>query len=351
MTWKNSVTLLACLAIACGDDDSTPAVDAGPGTDAGEMTMDDAGMEEDAGGGGGEVADLTLLLEAEDTITEGLEAGDCDECITDGWDVTFDKYIVAIGEVDLHFSTDESIEAEAEDIFVYDLTQTPAAGDPLWTFEGLAVGNWEVNYLQAHGEEGMRHESVSEDDFAAIAECTYLIEGTMTSDAGRTCPPRDDDVPAEAEADDDGCYENTSVSFAFCADAETVFGPCEAEDGPPGVAVTEGGSSASLTIHGDHIFFNGFPEGEEGGVTRLAQWLADCDLNLDGEVTQAELESINIDDLAEIDDRFDLGGAPPLEDDEPLDDMWAYVRAQLKTQGHFNGEGECPADGVEHSHD
>ncbi len=117
-----------------------------------------------------------------------------------------------------------------------------------------------------------------------------------------------------------------------------------------GVAITAGANNASVTIHGDHIFFNGFPEGDEGGVMRLAQWLADCDLNLDGQVTQEELASIAIDDLAEIDARYELGGAPRLEDDEPLDDMWAYLRAQLKTQGHFLGEGECPVDGVEHDH-
>lgn len=336
-------------ALACGDDDGGSDAGTDSGTDTGTDSMVNPDTPTDDAGGS--VADLTLILEAEDTITDGLESGDCDECITDGWAVTFDKYIIAIGEVDLHLSTDETVEAEAADIFVYDLTQVPAAGDPLWALSDLQLGTWELNYLQAHAEEGMRHETVSEEDFTAMAECTYLIEGTMTNDEGRTCPPRTDDIPVGSEPDGDGCYANTSVSFSFCADAETVFGPCEAEDGPPGVAVTEGGSSASLTIHGDHIFFNGFPEGEEGSVVRLAQWLADCDLNLDGTVTQAELESIAIDDLAEIDSRYDLGGAPPLEGDEPLDDMWAYTRAQLKTQGHFNGEGECPVDGVAHAHE
>jgi len=47
----------------------------------------------------------------------------------------------------------------------------------------------------------------------------------------------------------------------------------------------------------------------------------------------------------EIDDRFQLG-SPPI----PLTDAWAYVRAQLKTQGHFQGEGECPVDGTAHDH-
>ena len=103
----------------------------------------------------------------------------------------------------------------------------------------------------------------------------------------------------------------------------------------------------AATIHGDHLFFNGFPEGDEGGVMRLAQWLADCDLNLDGVVTEAELASIAPSDLPEIDTRFQLGGSPIT----PLANMLEYVRAQLKTQGHFQGEGECPVDGVEHDHE
>ena len=86
------------------------------------------------------------------------------------------------------------------------------------------------------------------------------------------------------------------------------------------------------------MFFNGFPEGTEGGVVRLAQWLADCDLNLDGTVSQSELQSIAPSDLAEIDDRFQLGGSPI----SPLNTMLDYITAQLKTQGHYQGEGECP---------
>jgi len=103
----------------------------------------------------------------------------------------------------------------------------------------------------------------------------------------------------------------------------------------------------AATIHGDHIFFNGFPESGEGGVMRLAQWLADCDLNLDGEVTREELEMIAPADLPEIDTRFQLGGSPIT----PLLEMWDYVTAQLKTQGHFQGEGECAFDGMAHGHD
>ena len=47
-----------------------------------------------------------------------------------------------------------------------------------------------------------------------------------------------------------------------------------------------------------------------------------------------------------FDDRYQLGGSPIT----PLNDMYDYLSAQLKTQGHFQGEGECPVDGVEHDH-
>jgi hypothetical protein len=83
-----------------------------------------------------------------------------------------------------------------------------------------------------------------------------------------------------------------------------------------------------------------------GSDPRPAQWLADCDLNLDGTVTRAELEAIAPSDLGEIDSRYQLGGSPIT----PLDTMWDYVVAQLKTQGHMNGEGECPFDGKSHEH-
>jgi hypothetical protein len=57
-------------------------------------------------------------------------------------------------------------------------------------------------------------------------------------------------------------------------------------------------------------------------------------------VTEDELRAISPSALSEIDSRFQLG-APPIA---PLTNMWVYLTAQLKTQGHMNGEGECAFD-------
>jgi len=298
--------------------------------------------------------DLEVRLAAEDVITDGLEAGDGPEDIQDGWSARFERYIVAIGDVDVHASTNDSLSAQDESVHVIDLTELPPSGAALWSLEGLTEGRWEFGYSSAQASaSATRHDSVSQEDYDQMSAegWTYLIDGVLSNTSGQSCPPSalvepGDKSPNGANAGGDQCYDAPEVRFTFGAPAVTRFGPCEI-DGVPGVAISANDTqSASITIHGDHLFFNGFPEGAEGGVSRLAQWLADCDLNLDGVVTQAELESITPAQLPEIDERFQLGGAPI----DPVN-MYAYLQAQLKTQGHFQGEGECPVDGVEHEHD
>ena len=298
---------------------------------------------------------LSVLLEPEDTIVEGIEAGDRGETIQDGWAVTFDKYIVNIGHIDVHLATDESIDAEAEEIFAVDLTKIDQSGLELWTLDGLQEGRWQLSYETASAVHGaVPHDSVSMADFDNMvgSDFTYLIDGTLTNSEGQSCPPSalarvGDREPNGETSGDDACYAAPEVRFRFGASAETLFGPCKIDE-VPGFAITAGQTeSVALTIHGDHIFFNGFPTGSEGGVMRLAQWLADCDLDLDGTVTREELEAISPAQLPELDtERYQLGGAPIA-----IETMYDYVRAQLKTQGHFRGEGECAIDGEEHNHE
>lgn len=302
-------------------------------------------------GGDDATGDLTVLLEAEDTITDGLAAGSTGEAIQDGWAVSFDKYIVAIGDIDIHLATDESVEEEDPTIVVVDLTKVPEAGLPLWTFEAIPSGDWEFNYATpVANSAATRHESVDVADFDAMVagNHTYSITGTLTRADGQSCPPTALAQPGGKTPDGtnntDDCYNSTSISFSIALGAATVFGPCEVDEVAGFNVPSDGTQTVAMTIHGDHLFFNGFPEGDEGGVMRLAQWLADSDLNLDGAVEQSELMQIAPSALAELDNRFQLGGSPI----SPLNNMVEYLTAQLKTQGHFQGEGECPVDGVGH---
>lgn len=267
---------------------------------------------------------LTVSLEAEDTITDGLEPGDGLENLVDGWTVTFDEYIVAIGGVTIGRAGGDLTVSEA---VVVDLTKLPANGFELARFTGIATGQWgEFSYKLVHAGEATRDGSVSQGDFDRMVadDVTYLIRGTAT----------------KADA---------TVTFEFAEPAEVTFGPCESEAGAPGVNVTElSETAASVVIHGDHLFFNGFPSGAE--ITeRRAAWLELADMlgNGDGHVDDAELEGITGTDLATLfptaepttdgDAQYFLSGSPV-----PVGDARDFVIGQLLTQGHFNGEGECP---------
>lgn len=285
-----------------------------------------------------ETGALQVQLEAEETITEGLAPGAGDEAIVDGWTVTFDKYVVAIGEIELEGGGAEHF--HADEVIVADLTQIPEGGLELTTFDAMPAGLWpEVFYATPQvTADATRHGSVSQADFDRMVAggCTYLIAGTMTSPSGERC----------IRGDETMCSSVSEIAFDLCVPAPTVYGPCESDTGIEGVTVAAGTTTTvNFTLHGDHLFFNGFPMGAEAVVERRAQWLVNADVDADGTVTREDLESIGASDLGQLLPGYQLGGAPIA-----LDDAWDYVVAQLKTQGHFQGEGECPWDGTAHEH-
>ncbi len=294
---------------------------------------------------------IDVFIEAEDTIVSGIEAGAGPDDMQDGWTATFDRYAAVLGDVELQLATDDTVQAGLPGQVAIDLAGIAPSGASLGRIGDTPAGRYEIRYRQGSAREATNVDLDAVDFEEMVAgDCTYLVSGAITRADGRSCPSTLADVPAGRTPDADGCFPAPAVSFRWCASAPAAYGPCQSENGPSGVALTQGGALASLTIHGDHLFFNGFPEGEEGGVVRLAQWLADADLDLNGEVTRAELERIALEDVVEFDGRYELGGAPPLPNlpgettPEPMDDLWSYVRTQLRTQGHLNGEGECPVD-------
>lgn len=287
--------------------------------------------------------EVSLLVEPESVIIEGLSAGSGREDVQDGWSVTFSKYILTLGQVELRH-IQSGVVSQSSESWAVDLVRLPARGEKLWTLSEVEPGRSDVFY-STPAADFERHDSVGKGDFEELvdAEATHLIVGTLTHPSGTSCPPSDlAEVPADAEpvgenASGDACYATSSIAFRLLVGAEVTYGPCSI-DGVPGLAVESGATStAALSLHGDHLFFGGFPEGSEGEVRRYAQWLADCDLDLDGTVTGEELERIPLAELSEFDARFPLGGSPI----RPLDDVLDYVRSQLSTQGHFQGEGEC----------
>lgn len=279
--------------------------------------------------------DLTILLQAEQTITEGITAGEGPSNIVDGWSVQFSKYLVTVGDVHLERTADER-EAHDSHVWVVDLAALPPGGVELTRIEDLLAERWDVfGYATPRAnEESLRHPRVNQVDFDEMVAhgWTYLIEGSLEKASGESCPPAGECRPA------------SQLSFRIGADVDTVFGPCQGE-GLPGVTVTESGTAVSISIHGDHLFFDTFPSGAEI-IERRAQWLADADLDGDGLVTSEELMEVSAASLFPS-TIYQLAGAP-----FPIETAYDFARAQLATQGHFQGEGECPwtIDGASGGH-
>lgn len=268
---------------------------------------------------------VTVLMQAEDTITEGLSPGTGRERIVDGWEVRFDKYLLAIGNVKLGRDATH-IEVTDSTKVVYDLVQIPQ-GD--WIFAELTdleAKRYDFfGYETVAASQAQRHSSVSAADYEAMVDrdATYLIEGTL--------------IKADEQ-----------VTFRFVVPNETAYGPCSA-NGVPGLAVTGNGAVAvGLTIHGDHLFFDSF---DSHDVQRRAQWIADADLDEDGHVDEEELKAIQGPALSELlpSELYALGGWSAF----PIESAYDFLRAQLHTQGHYQGEGECvrTVSGVSSGHD
>ncbi len=274
-------------------------------------------------------ANLAVIFQGEESITEGVAAGSARGQVADGWSLSFTKYIVAVGSVRVARGTDAPANENAT-VTVLDTKQVGATGFPLASFRSLLPGQWrEVSFaLRRATASATRHDSVAQADFDEMVQngCAYLIEGQIRNPSGTSTPLAGTPRPAP------------SMGFHFCVNLNVVFGPCANPEGQQGVNVVAGATTTlAFTLHGDHMLFPGFPS-EEGQIVRRAQWLANSDGSGDNMITRSELESVQAATLG-----LPLTGSPIPN----LRTGWDYLRAQLATQGHMNGEGECERTVVE----
>ena len=90
------------------------------------------------GGCGESSGRVQIFVEPEDTIPDGLEPGTGEENIQDGWAVTYQKFLVAVGNVRASRSGGSDRLTEPK-VYVVDLKNVPAGGLVIATFEVLAA--------------------------------------------------------------------------------------------------------------------------------------------------------------------------------------------------------------------
>lgn len=273
--------LLAALAGSCGDDGG------GPGT-------------------------LRVDLVAEVTITDGLKSGPGEEDTRD-YGVTYSKFLVAAGHVKLAQTRSGAQRSDAS-AYIADLRALGPTGLTMTTFEDLPSGQWDqFGYETPLATAGFQKLGpVSDADAQAMIDqqLTYWIEGTVQS-------PK-------------------PVNFVFKVPVGSLFSECE-RDGEPGVAIGAGRTTtAALTIHGDHVWFDTVVRGGESTVNRRTSWLVNSDKDGDGMVTSDDLKSVKAEQVFPTSEGYNLSGGVV-----PIATAYDFIRAQLASQGHLDGEGEC----------
>ena len=275
-----------------------------------------AGLFAGCGSGDG---NLSVLIEAEESIPDGLQAGDGEEDIRDGFDISYSRYIVTLGNVAMSQLDGADFQSSAV-VVVADLTSLPSTLPELTSFDGIPTGQYTGFGFETPPADAdvVNLNAVEDAEIEAMIAngWSYIIEGTITQ-----------------------VSNGASKNFLIETDVPSVYSDCAVEGLEPGVNVSSN-SSVDITLHGDHMFFNGFPE-EEGNVVRLAQWLWDIpDVDSDEVLTQVDFEAAT--DIATLYPSpptgvYELTGGPIA----PITNAWDFIRAQLGTQGHIFGEGEC----------
>lgn len=259
---------------------------------------------------------VRIQLAAEETITDGLTRGVGEES-TEDCDVSYSKYLVAIGRVQLTRTAPPATRT-LDAVYIADMIRVGEQGLTLGELDDLATGQWDQFSFETPvaGPEAQALPGVLPEDERAMKEggLTYWVEGRVS------CPEK-------------------AVGFSFQVASPVRYESCQ-NDGEPGIAISEGGTStASITLHGDHLWFDSLSVGGEGSVRRRAAWILAADADGDGTVVTSELVSARADTLFTSAAGYNLSGAN-------IANAFDFVKAQLGTQGHLNGEGDCVPVGL-----
>lgn len=255
-------------------------------------------------------SELLIALSAEQSISRGLDPGADVDNTVDQCQVRYDKYLVALGNVKVS-RTSDGASATLPQVYIADMLQV-GEHFPLGSLGKVASGQWDQFSFETPVASATSSAltGVLPEDAARIRErgLTYVIEGRVS------CPEK-------------------SVTFSLELAAPTAYERCSI-DGEPGIAVREGGTTpAKITLHGDHLWFNTLSAGEEMTVQRRAAWLLRADKNGDGAVDNGELSALPA-EQAFPRSEYEISGAT-------ITNALEFARAQLSTQGHLNGEGDC----------
>lgn len=249
----------------------------------------------------GEVGSGTLevVIYGEEFIEEAIPA----DVFADGWTVEFEQFLVVVGEVSV--GEGSTVGAGQGQFTVYDLARGSGGAGHAVMREEVAAGLYDSTayVIGPAGDAVGVDETV---DVAAVSGKSVYVKGKATKG---------------------GVTKTFAWGFATRTEYSGCMSSADVKD------MSEAG--VQLTIHGDHLFYDDlFAEEPAVRFDLVAQ--ADDDGDGNGEVSQAELEAVDIRPQA----NYQVGSTG-------IVDLWHFIEHQTTTLGHIDGEGHCEATRVE----
>ncbi len=236
-----------------------------------------------------EPSTLRITAYGEEFIEDRIPA----DVLVDGWEIDFDRFLIAIS----------AVEAEGEPLegaYVVDLARsTGGEGHELGMLALPAGGTPLLDFRVAPPSEASPV-SATDADVATLVDAgaSLWVEGTATRG-------------------------DQTVTFAWAFETDTRYVGCHS------TAELRAGQEAhsQLTIHADHLFYDDL-DAEDPNVG--FDLVASADADADGEVTTEELHALDITGQT----RYQVGS-------REITDLWGFIEAQTGTLGHIDGEGHC----------
>jgi hypothetical protein len=237
---------------------------------------------------------LALEIWGEEYIETGIPAAE----FADGWAVTFDRFLVNVGQIGVaEEGAAPALEEPGYRVFDLVAAEGPVSISSVTAPAGT-YGHTAYTVAPAGADSAAGN--------ATEADLQLLVDGGWS-------------VFVEGSATDG----TDTVTFAWGFGNQTVYDPCHSVG-----ALADGGAVAvQLTIHGDHLFYDS--AASETPELRFAD-IALADADGDGEVTPAELAAYDITALPDY-------GVGSLD----IDNLWDYIEHMTSTLGHIDGEGHC----------
>jgi len=263
---------------------------------------------------------VLMRISGEDAAVEGLPTDAGEAAFVDGWSLEFEKYLVAVADLELA-ATDDGVGFASDVVYVADLHLGDVDLDELGP---LGARRWDrVSFTVRPPEDG--------DEIVAAAGVSGADVDAMI--AGRF------DIYAQGRATD-GTRE---LTFAWGLRNPSRNRDCtNGIDGTAGLVVRNNSvTEGEITIHVEHMFWDTL--GSEDAELRFAPIAAMAD----------EQGAIAFDALAaqSLSDMRGPDGEPLLAEDGAalvynpgsfaISDLQAFILAATRSQAHLGGEGLC----------